>query len=90
MSEVDFAGSSPGFAVDKEPKHISTQVTKIYKASKEKRKWYHKLTGNFRLGLALLAVKLETTVPQASVLQVCHFGNMPSFDSTEPIDRTEY
>lgn len=41
---------------------------------------------NSRLGLALLVAKLEATVPQASVLQVCHFGNMPSSHSTESID----
>lgn len=39
MSEVDFAGSSPEFAVDKEHKQISTEMTRIFlQASKEKRK----------------------------------------------------
>lgn len=42
------------------------------------------------MGLALLAAKLEATVPQAFVLQVHHFGNMPSFHSTEAIDGTEF
>lgn len=90
MPEVDFAGSTPELAVEKETKQIRTQVKKNFQASKEKRKWYHKMMGKSRLGLALLAEKLEATLPQASVLQVCHFGNLPVFRSTEPIDETEY
>lgn len=45
--------------------------------------------GRSRMVLALLAAKMEATVPQASVLQVCHFGNMPSFLFTELIDKAE-
>lgn len=87
---MDFRGSSQEFAVVKEPKQIGSQVTRNFRASKEKRKLYCKLIGNSRLGLTLLAAKLEASVPQASVPQVCHFGNMPSFHSTEHIDGTEY
>lgn len=91
VSEVDFAGSSPEFAADKEHKQISTEMTRIFlQASKEKGKLSLKMMGNSRVELALLTPKLEATVPQASVLQVCHSGNMPSFHSTEPIGRTEY
>lgn len=52
---MDFRGSSPEFAVVKEPKQIGSQVTRNFRASKEKKKLYCKLMGNSRLGLTLLA-----------------------------------
>lgn len=46
--------------------------------------------GMSRVELASFAPKLEAIVPQASVCQVCHFGNMPSFHFSTPIDWIEY
>lgn len=48
------------------------------------------MMGKSRMGLALFAAKLEVAVPQASVLQVHHFGNRPSFHSTEAVNGTEF